>query len=156
MEKSSIITDIVLTLLVVVPIAYLILHISGRDKKVQKTITNLATSNGLNLSNFEISGNLVLGIDDTHKKLIYSNRKRLEDDFKVVDLAELNECRIKTTHLTKTTLGWVGLELVGKNSKQEIVFYEEENEEGPHIESGACLQLARKWEKLITPLTKAA
>lgn len=156
MEKSSIITDIVLTLLVVIPIAYLILHISSRDKKVQKTINKLASSNGLSITNLEISGNLVLAIDNTHKKLILSNRKQLEDNFQVVDLAELNECRIKTTHLTKTTLGWVGLELVGKNSKQEIIFYEEENEEGPHIESGACLQLAKKWEKLITPLTKAA
>lgn len=156
MEKSSIITDIVLVLLVVVPIAFLILSVSNRDKKVEKTIHKLAASNGLNVSNLEISGNLVLGIDNTHKKLMLSDRKQLENKFQVVDLATLNECRIKTTQLNKTALGWVGLELIGKDTKKSIVFYEEENQEGPHIDAGACLQLAKKWEKLITPLVKAA
>ncbi|RMA65917.1 hypothetical protein [Ulvibacter antarcticus] len=156
MKTSSLWVDIVLILLVAAPIVYLILMTTGKEKKAKKEVTKICKKNGLTVSNFDITGNLILGMDEGHKKLIMSHRKNIERDFKVIDLQSLKECRVKTIKLSKNTTDWVGLELLKPDSKLDISFYDESNDDGPYIDPLACIKKAEQWEKLIKPLLKAS
>ena len=88
--------------------------------------------------------------------MIVSNRKKIDEEFQVIDLSSLKECRVKTIKLSPKTTDWVGLELLSASSKQDIAFYEEKDEDNPATDSQICMQQAIKWEKLIKPLLKAS
>ena len=156
MEKGAIILDIIILLLIAIPVAYLVIYSFNRERKVKNCVTKLCSQQGIKLNNFEITGNLVLGIDDQHKKLILTHRKNTENAFQVIDLPQLTDCHVKTVKHSKNSLDWVGLELVSAQQKQDIAFYIEEDDEDPGTNAEICLQTARKWEKLIQPFVKAS
>lgn len=156
MEINSLITDIVLASFIIVPIAYLVIHTTGRDRKAKKEVTKLCTANNLTLNIFEINGDLILGIDSVNRKLIQSNRKQIEKDFQIIDLPSIKECRVKTIKLSKKTIDWVGLELISSNAIKDIQFYREDDESSPGLDPQVCSQQAKNWEKLINPLLKAS
>ncbi|MAP53578.1 hypothetical protein [Altibacter sp.] len=156
METSSVIIDIILLSIIIVPLAFLVVYTTRGEKKAKRKLQQLCKANGITLSTFEINGDTLLGLDPEGKKLILSHRKDIEKEFQVIDLQELRECRLKTVKLSKHTLDWVGLELLSATTKKDIPFYLEEDEESPATDSLVCLQRATKWEKMIKPLLKAS
>ena len=156
MEINSLITDIILILSIIVPIAYLVIYTTGRDKKAKREVTKLCNANKLTLDNFEIHGDLILGIDSIKKKLIQSSRKQIGKDFQIIDLPSIKECRVKTIKHSQKTIDWVGLELTGSDAIKDIAFYLEDDENSPGKDPQMCLQQAKNWEQLIIPLLKAS
>jgi hypothetical protein len=156
MEINSLITDIILIASIIVPIAYLVIYTTGLDKKVKREVTKLCIANNLTLDNFEINGDLILGIDSVKKKLIQSSRKQIEKDFQIIDLPSIKECRVKTIKHSRNTIDWIGLELIGSDAKKDIAFYMEDDENNPGKDPQMSLQQARNWEKFIIPLLKAS
>jgi hypothetical protein len=156
MNKGSLIVDFIIIICITLPLVYLIMYSFNSERKIKKRVTTSCQKHGMNLNHFELSGNLILGMDEQQQKLIYSNRKDPEGEFRIIHLHELSNCHVKTIQNSKKTLDWVGLELSGKERLNDIPFYVEDDDDDPGTSAEVCLQTARKWEKLILPLIKTS
>lgn len=156
MEFSSSLVGIIITLLMLVPVIFLIMSATGKNKKVTKSVKQLSQSNGINLKTIDVIGNCVIGVDEVSKKLVYTSKKNPSADFKIVNMEDVKDCRAKTIKQTEKTLDWVGLELVEKTGKHEIPFYNEHDEDELSQDPFVCLQDAKRWESILRPLLKAS
>ena len=156
MKTSTILISAILFALIFIPLFYLVSIGSRQEKKVRKAIQKLCDQNKINLTELELSGDLILGIDSTQKKLIYSSRKNISESFEIIDLTLHNECKLKTLKTKGKYIEWVCLELATTHSKKDIIFYQENEEDAPVTDPNKCLKDAEKWQKLILPLLKAS
>jgi hypothetical protein len=156
MEFSATLVGIIITLLMLVPVIYLIMSATGKDKKVMKTVMQLSQTNGIQLKNIDVIGNCVIGVDEVSKKLVYTSKRNPSADFKIVNMEDVKDCRAKSIKQTEKTLDWVGLELVEKTGKREIPFYNEHDENELSKDAFVCLQDAKRWETTLRPFLKAS
>ncbi len=156
MKFDSTIVGVIIVLLIFIPLAYMIINASNKNKKIAKSLTELSQAKGITLKNIDVIGNLVIGIDEGTKKLVYSSAKNVTDDFRIVNLEEVKDFRIKSIKQNEKTLDWVGLELMDKQGKHEIQFYSETDESGLTKDPFVCLQDAKRWENSVRPLLKAS
>jgi len=156
MELNSALVGVIILLFIFVPIVYLIINAAGKDKKITKTVSQLAQNNGIQLKNVDIIGNCVIGIDDISKKLVHTSKRNPSADFKIINMEDVRECRAKSIKQNEKTLDWVGLELMGKNGSNEIPFYNEYDEFELSKDPFVCLQDAKRWETLLRPMVKAS
>lgn len=156
MEFNSTVVGVIVLLIILVPVIMLIASSSGKNKKIKNSLIELSRTQGVNLQDIDVIGNLVIGIDDASKKLAYSSQVNLSEDLKIINLDELKSCRTKSIRQNDQILDWVGLELVEKNGKREIPFYIETDETGLSRDPLVCLQDAKRWEEKITLLLKAS
>ena len=156
MEFNTTLVGVIILLLIFVPVGYLILNTTGKDKKAKKTVSQLSQTKGIQIKNIEVIGNCVIAVDETSKKLVYSSKTNPSGDFKIIDITEVRECRAKSIKQTDKTLDWVGLELVEKSGRLEIPFYMENDDEGYTKDPFACLQDAKRWEGTLKPLLRAS
>lgn len=156
MKLDSTLIGVIILLLIFVPVGYMIITAGSKNKKLVKSLTQLSQTKGINLKNIDVIGNLIIGIDEGTKKLVYSSKRNLTDDFKIVNLEEVKDCRAKSIKENDKTLQWVGLEIVEKQGKKEIQFYCETDESGLTKDPYVCLQDAKRWESALRPLLKAS
>ena len=156
MEFSATLVGIIITLLMLVPVAILIMSASGKDKKVKKSVMQLSQTNGINLKTIDVIGNCVIGVDEVSKKLVYTSKTNPSADFKIINMEDVKDCRVKSIKQTDKTLDWVGLELVEKTGKREISFYNEHDESELSTDAFVCLQDAKRWESTLKPFLKAS
>lgn len=156
MEFSATLVGIIITLLMLVPVAFLIMSTSGKDKKVKKSVMQISQTNGINLKTVDVIGNCVIGVDEVSKKLVYTSKTNPSADFKIINMEDVKDCRVKSIKQTDKTLDWVGLELVEKAGKREISFYNEHDENELSTDAFVCLQDAKRWEGTLRPLLKAS
>ena len=156
MEISSSLIGVVILLLIAVPVGYMIMSAGGANKKVKKSVVQLSQSNGIQLKNIDVIGNLVIGVDAISKKLVYTTKMNPSGDFKIINMEDVKDCRAKTIKQSDKTLDWVGLELVEKTGKKEIVFYDEHADDEFSKDPFVCLQDAKRWENTLRPLLKAS
>lgn len=156
MELNSTLIGVIISLLIFVPVGYMIMSASGKNKKVVKSLLQLSQKQGINLKNIDVIGSLVIGIDEGTKKLVYTSKENVENDLKIVNLEEVRDCRAKSIKETEKTLQWVGLELMEKQGKREIQFYSETDETNLSKDPFVCLQDAKRWESHLRPLMKAS
>lgn len=156
MEISSSLIGVVILLLIAVPVGYMIISAGGVNKKVKKSVVQLSQNQGIQLKNIDIIGNLVIGVDEVSKKLVYTSKKNPSGDYQIVDMVDVKDCRAKTVKQSDKTLDWVGLELIEKTGKKEIVFYDEYADDELSKDPFVCLQDAKRWEETLRPLLKAS
>ncbi|SRX72389.1 hypothetical protein [Aequorivita antarctica] len=156
MEFSSTLVGIIITVVMLVPVIFLIMNSSGTDSKVKKSVTKLSQSNGINLKTIDVIGNCVIGVDEVSKKLVYTSKRSPSVDFKIVNMEDVKDCRAKSIKQTNKTLDWVGLEIVEKAGRLEIPFYNEHDENELSQDPFVCLQDAKRWENTLRPLLKAS
>ena len=128
MKSSTFIISAILVAAIFLPIIYLVIQTSGKEKKIRKSIQKLCELNKLTLSELDINGDLILGIDQTNKKLVCTHRKQISEKFEIIDLNLQSDCKIKTlrTH------------------------------DAPVVDPHKCLKAAEKWQNIIKPLLKAS
>lgn len=156
MDTSTLIISAILLVATFLPIIFLITQTSRKEKKIRKSIQKLCDLNKITLSELDLNGNLILGIDQTQKKLVCSSRNELSEKFEIIDLSNQIECKIKTLRTQGKHLEWVGLELVNTTSKKDIVFYQEDEDDAPIVDPHKCLKEAEKWQNIIKPFLKAS
>jgi len=156
MELNSTIIGLVIFVLFFGPIIYAIVQSASKEKRIAKTIKNLSKPQGINITNLEVIGNAVIGIDEVSKKLVISNTRDLEGNFEVIDITKLKECRTKSQRLKNKIVEFVELELVGDNFVKDIIFYTENEEDTPVTDSATCLHQAEIWEKTINSQLRVA
>jgi len=142
--------SILLFAVIFIPLAYLVSYSSRTEKKAKKTLLKLGKNNNINLDDIDIHGNLLLGYDTAHHKLAVSTKSNPEKDLQIIDIPSLTSCEIRTSRNKGKGLEWVELELGTKNSVKHIVFYDENQDEGPVSDPMTSLLQAEKWKhKLI-------
>ncbi len=156
MEFNATLVGIIITLLMLAPVVFLIMASAGKDNKVKKSVSQLSKNNGINLNTIDVIGNCVIGVDEVSKKLVYSSKANPSEDFKIINLEELKDCRAKSVKQTDKTLDWVGLELIEKTGRREITFYNEHDENELSKDAFVCFQDAKRWESTLRPLLKAS
>lgn len=156
MKFDSTLVGIIIILLIFVPVGYMILNASGKNKRIIKSLANLPQAKGLNLKTVDVIGNLVIGVDESTRKLVYTSTKNINQDLKIIDLNDVKDCHAKSIKQTDKTLDWVGLELIGKHGKREIQFYSEHDESGLTKDPFVCLQDAKRWENTLRPFLKTS
>ncbi len=149
MELNSVLVGITILFVIFGPIIYFIITHSASEKKVKKTFSNLAKNQYIIPNQIDIIGSLIIGIDTTTKKLVYSKKESLENNFEIIDLKILKDCNVKTLQHTSKTLDWIGLEILEGNLRKEIAFYIENNPDGILGSPFECLESAKRWEQSI-------
>lgn len=156
MEISASLIGVIMLLLIAVPVGYMILSAGGVNKKVKKSVVQLSNSNGIQLKNIDVIGNLVIGVDEMSRKLVYTSKKNPSGDFKIISMENVKDCRAKSIKQTDIIMDWVGLEFVENNGKTEITFYNENADDELSKDPFVCLQDAKRWENMLRPLLKAS
>ncbi|HIB47530.1 MAG TPA: hypothetical protein EYN07_06875 [Flavobacteriaceae bacterium] len=148
MEINSVTIGIVVVVLATLPILYIILNSTKTNNSIKKKFTSLCTQNGAQLTNYEVIGSAILGMDSSHKKVMYSSLSDLENRFQIIDLATIKNCQIKTMKSKKQFLELVALKLDGPEFHNDIVVYEEDDDT-LMADPNTCLYEVQKWEQLI-------
>lgn len=152
MKIDSTLIGVIIVLLIFVPVAYMIINASNKNKKVIKSLIQFSQTKGIRLNTVDVIGGLVIGVDQGTKKVVYTSVKNLTGDFKVIDLEEVKDCRAKSIKQNDKTLDWVGLEFVQKQGRTEVQFYSEIDESNLTKDPFVCLQDAKRWEASLRPL----
>ena len=156
MEFNTTLVGVIILLLIFVPIALMIRSSSGKAKKVKKTLLQISKSKGVELKDIDVIGNLIIGLDASSKKLVYSSVNNLQNDMQIIAVNDLKICRTKAVHQSGDSLEWVGLELTGPDGKHEIAFYDDANEDGGTQDPLLYLQDAARCETTLRPFLKAS
>lgn len=156
MEFNATLVGVIILLFIFVPITIMIVSASGKEKKAKKSLLQISKNKGFELKDIEVIGNLVIGLDENAKKLVYSSLKNLKNGIQIISVNDLKNCRAKTVHQGENSLEWVGLELIGPNGNYEIPFYNDSEEEGSSKDPLVFLQDAKRWENTLRPLLKAS
>ena len=156
MEFNATFVGVIIILLIFVPIILMVWSASGKEKKAKKSLIQISKNKSIDLKEVDVIGNVIIGLDNKSKKLVYSSLKNVNNNVKIIDVNELKNCRVKTVHQTGHSLEWVGLELTGINNKYEIPFYDDAEEEGGSKDPLIYLQDAKRWESHLLPLLKAS
>jgi hypothetical protein len=156
MKISVILVSVLLFAAIFLPLAYLVTISARTETKIKKSLKKFGEENKLSLETVTLHGNLILALDRIHKKLVFTTRKTILSNVQIIDLPMLSECQIRTLRNKGKNLEWVSLELTDQHSKQNIVFYEEQQDSGPVVDPMASLNEAEKWKNIIQPLLKTA
>ncbi|HBY69044.1 MAG TPA: hypothetical protein DEG69_15635, partial [Flavobacteriaceae bacterium] len=68
METSSTLIGLAILLLFMVPIVFVIIKSSSTEKKLKKSLQNLASQNGVTINASEVIGNTLIGLDENVHK----------------------------------------------------------------------------------------
>lgn len=156
MELKTTLIGLIILLLTFVPVIYLIVNATGREKKLKKEILQLSQQNGIQLDKIEIIGDCIIAVDGVSKKLVYSSKSNPTNGFKILNINEVQKCRAKSIKQNNKTLDWVGLEFDVNNGSVAIPFYIENSEIEYTKDPFICLQDAKRWEDALRPLLKAS
>lgn len=156
MKISILMVSVILIAAIFLPLAYLVTKSARTERKIKKTLQKFGAANQLSFEDINLHGNLILALDHHHKKLVYTTRKTLMSNVQIIDLLTLTACQVKALKEKGKALEWVSLELTNAKEKENIIFYEEQQDDGPVTDPLTSLHLAEKWKKLIQPLLKIA
>jgi len=148
MDTISFELGILFLLLFMMPVLYIIFKSTIAQKRIKKEIQSLGKKQNLTIKNIEVIGNTIIGMDENHHNLVFSNIKKTKETFQIVPVGAIKTCAVKTGRIRNKSLDTVGLELMGPELKKEILFYQEEDE-SIAMDGEVCLHEVRKWEKTI-------
>jgi hypothetical protein len=77
MKISILLVSTILFLSIFLPLAYLVLKSSGAEKRIKKALQRIGKEHELTLDSIELHGNLILALDGTQKKLLYTTRQSI-------------------------------------------------------------------------------
>jgi hypothetical protein len=101
MDKESTVIILVITLAIGLPFLLIYLAKKRKDIKFLKHFTGIAHKNMIIISDREFwDHTYAIAIDNTSKKILYANRLKDGASETVIDLAEVEKCRIVTVNKT--------------------------------------------------------
>lgn len=149
MDMNIILIGSLIILIIVGPIVYIIYSNSGKNKKIKQQFEALILPH--KLTEVEVLGNLIIGIDANSKILAYSYKSSLESSLQVIQLNEVKTLRLKSNYLDNQSLVYAGLEIQDASKNHTIHFYDDQDEYSQSREPLIVLQETREWEAKIRP-----
>lgn len=156
MEISNIVSVVFFLALIVIPL-WLLIRSSGKKKRTLMAKANkLRVENYMNFTESDSWDNLVLGLDDSAKKLLWLKEADNGDQHELVDLRTIAQCKkvnvgrsAQLNNGTSQVVDELGLELLPKESKFAPVLLEFYNSNSSYLLS-TQMELQNKWHLRIT------
>ncbi|MCB9283587.1 MAG: hypothetical protein H6563_05880 [Lewinellaceae bacterium] len=156
MDASTAIIALVFIGFVTIPFVFLSRNLRSKDKQLLTTFDQVAKQENLRISQKEFwDGKYGIGIDPEGHKLLYIKKKGDSIQKVLVDLSEVEKCRIlnksrsvRTHNTASKVIDFLGLALTFSNSAREdqaLEFYNVDES----LTLGKELLLTEKWLKLI-------
>lgn len=155
MDFNITLVGVIILLVIFIPVLYLIFIASGKTKKIKNKIMHHARTHQINPNKLEVVGAVVMGLDETTKKLIYTYLHNPVENFKIVSLQDLKHAAARVRKHSDGDILWAGLELTDQSATHEIAFYRDESDDDASRDPQVCFQDAKKWEHLLRPYLKA-
>lgn len=153
MDTVSTLIGLGLLALFMLPVLYLIWQQNNKEKNRLKNLKNISAQNNLNADTFEVSANLLLGLDTKANKLLIveptNNMQHKILDLTKVKSSTVNSCTFpENNKLIKS----VSLDISESKKNQKltkIIFYDEDSNENERNNASESLVIARKWQRII-------
>lgn len=154
MDISAVLIGLTLLFLFIGPIAYVLARNGASQKRLAKTFKSLATQKSLTISEVDVIGSTLVGVDDTGGYIAWSYTGQLDEKFQTLPLPLVVQCEIVSEISPKKTIVSVKLRLVTPTGPEEILFYNEEDEDSPSNDALSCLQRAEHWKSVLSEKKK--
>lgn len=125
-----------------------------KTRKMLHRFTTLGAQQDLSFTSLEILGNKVIGIDAPKGQLMFIEKKGSGFNWLVVDLSQVNACRITKQYGSIPFLKAISLEFDFKNSPRTVAlpFYRHGKMRTPKREAPVLEHKARNWESQLVKL----
>ncbi len=161
MDLGSAIIGIVFLAACIVPFVIIHINRSSKERKMLELLSDFAKQHQCNLSQHELCGDYVIGIDEAQNFVFFHKKNKVKESTQYIDLADIQSC--KTVSTSRTFNGNEGntkvierLILVFTShdtTKGNIEFDFYNNEVSAQLYGE--LQSIEKWEKIIKSQLKA-
>lgn len=152
MDTSVTIIGLFITLLIGIPLFYVMRSNSINNTKIKEVKNKFSQNNRLKFELTETQNKKVLALDEKNKGFLFIDFNKKEEVATFVDLNEVHSCKlVLTTENNSDTIVKIEFEFqYKKNKKTEFIpFYKIENDQIGQV----CLyedhQLAKKWREII-------
>ncbi|SKB52600.1 hypothetical protein SAMN05660776_1643 [Salegentibacter holothuriorum] len=151
MDTVSTLIGLGLLALFMLPILYLIWQQNNKEKNRLRNLRNISTQNNLTSDTFEISNNLLLGLDSkANKLLIIEPTNKMQH--RVLDLTKIKNSKVSSHPFpeNRKLIKSISLDLSENERDQnplKIIFYDEDDNENNN--ASERLVVAKKWQGII-------
>lgn len=149
MDTTTTLLGIGFFLLFMLPILWIVLKQSNRTNYLKNSLKNFGTTENLEFSEIEITHRAILAMTANKEVLVFAtitNDKKSNIDFQKIPINKHAKFTIETTQTKGDGITYIALKK--HDDKQEpIVFYDDDTDLG--TDALTCLQVAKKWEKLL-------
>ncbi|OFZ57727.1 MAG: hypothetical protein A3D92_08405 [Bacteroidetes bacterium RIFCSPHIGHO2_02_FULL_44_7] len=153
MELGTIIAGAVLIALCAIPLTYMYLNVKRREKKMLNLINTMAEKDGCHITISNVSGDFVIGMDETANVLYVVSRMKDHERRNQVNLNEVKACQlnrvdrvVKNQEGQTTMIEKLELLLTTKDATTEAVeFYHMDLSSQLYDE----LTLIQKWYQIV-------
>tara|TARA_R110002050_G_scaffold278045_4_gene423995 strand:- start:1454 stop:1960 length:507 start_codon:yes stop_codon:yes gene_type:complete len=155
MDTTMTLIDVIIVASIFLPFILLNRIGNGKKKKLLKQFSELASKNGLKITEKEFWANAHIGIDGAKGIVLFMRSENDSLEGELVDLNNVKECKVITSvksprakHTKQNTLEKVDLHICykGKGSSTEVLnFYDHNRIYSEDLE----VKRAEKWKKLI-------
>jgi hypothetical protein len=160
MDTTSVVTGLIVILAVIVPIVITRISFNKKRQKIKKDFLSYGKEHELNIAECELWSHYAIGIDRVANKILYLNFAKNDEKAVIVNLNTIRWCEIqnimRTVSITKesiSVLERLELQLIQKGKDAVPVLLEFFNS-GHHAQPHNEIEIANKWEKLISSVIK--
>lgn len=155
MDKTAVISLIVVSIAIIIPIIYSQIRSKKKKRKLLAEFRELGKANNVNISEYENWNHYAIGIDKESAKLIYLNTDLADKGPVIIDLSLVKSCEVQDfTRGVDTKSGRINvmdllkLRLTLKANDIppiSLEFYNSETDATPHHET----EILAKWKKIV-------
>lgn len=156
MDLESLIILLTMIFLCGIPIVVMNSKKKIKEKLFLKSLFTLAEENHSKISEFDKMDRIAIGIDNVNCKLFYINRTADKLSEFVVDLKEVEKCRIinlsrtvSGDHVSQTVIEKIGLELRFYDQKRSELNLELYNSNYDSLALRGEPEIAGKWSQMV-------
>ncbi len=155
MDFQTIITGAIIIALCFLPYIYMSKRGKKREQKFFQLLLNKSKQLNYNITNYEVMGNIIIGLDETTQELFFLRKVNDEERFQHLNLNEVKQIRLNNLNRMvgaaknqQKVLDKLQLVFVFKKSSNPEVIFEFFNSDESLIVNGE-LQLIEKWAKIL-------
>lgn len=137
----------ILVALCAIPFVYFAMSRKNNEKKVLQALKDFAQQHQSTITSHEVSGELIIGLDDTSKTLFMSKCFEGQVVNKVIHLSDITGCAVEKHYKSygkQQSVDRLGLRFTPKKASATDVYWEFFNSNETYQLSGE-LQLAEAW-----------
>ncbi|MBU3820472.1 hypothetical protein KO566_00235 [Flavobacteriaceae bacterium XHP0103] len=151
MDLGSILIGVAFMAICISPFLITYINNTKKSKNILLSLKNLANENQCQITKYECSGNISIGMDEIRNKLFFVKQSDNEAIFREIDLKQVRVCLANiVTRSVKGSSGVISLVELNflNHSKQPDFTIELYNEQQNTITNGEPL-LSKKWSEII-------
>lgn len=155
MDIPVVIMGLLFLVLIAAPFVWVNMRRKGKYKKEKEGIKKLAQAQQVNPKSIEVINNLILGLDESTGKMVWSTMDNVEKNFEILDLNEYQTCLVKNA-LGDSGYRQVAIALNSKNKSRIFELFKAEEGVWPEKDAHSCREEAEKWVARIDPFLRSS